>query len=183
MFKFETRCLEVLPPTLESQESRRATRWRVLAYGIVVLSFFLVVVAAWLRPDFNRPELADWKPVLARADAAWERRELYLARQLYLQVDRVAVWNHDWQGLVAAACRFRRLDGVPTRYAKAYTLLIRATIVAEQKKSRQAMATIAQAFTMMEQHQAASLFLARIGADWPAEDTDARKFPLEVCSG
>ena len=78
MFKFKTRCLEVLPPTLESQESRRATRWRVLAYEMVVLVFFLMVIAAWVRPDFNRPELADWKPVLARADlvSLGERRSI-----------------------------------------------------------------------------------------------------------
>jgi hypothetical protein len=176
MFKFKTRCLEVLPPTWESQESRRAVRSRMSAYGVVILLFFLMIIAAWLRPDFNRPEPADWKPVLARADAAWERGDRYQARHLYLQVDRIASWNRDWEDLVAAACRFRRLDGVPTPYSKVYTLLIRATVVAEQKKSRQAMATIAEAFSMMGQHQAASLFLARIGSNWPAEHTDPVKF-------
>jgi hypothetical protein len=182
MFKFETSALKSLTPILASPQSLRSARWRSFGYWLVLLFFFMLMMAAWLRPDFNRPPLADWKPVLARADAAWQAGDLHQARYLYLQVERLASWNRDWEGTVAAACRFKKLDGVPARYSKAYTLLIRAGIFAEQKQSRQAMATIAGAFNLLGQHQTASLFLGRVGAGWPSQNAEPLEFLLEACS-
>jgi hypothetical protein len=182
MFKFETSPRKSLSPILASQGSRGAVRWRAFGYWLVLLLFFMLIIAALLRPDFNRPKLADWKPVLARADAAWHTGDLHEARYLYLQVERIASWNRNWQGTVAAACRFKKLDGAPARYSKAYTLLIRAGIFAEQKQSRQGMATIAEAFNMLGQHQTASLFLGRVGAGWPNENAEPLLFLLEACS-
>ena len=182
MFKLETTALKGSSPILESRQSLRPARWRAFGYWLVLLLFFMLIIAAWLRPDFNRPKLGDWKPVLARADAAWQAGDLHQARYLYLKIERIASWNRDWQGTVAAACRFKKLDGAPARYSKAYTLLIRASIFAEQKQSRQAMATIAEAFTLLGQHQTASSFLGRIGAGWRRENAEPLGFLLEACS-
>jgi hypothetical protein len=135
MFKFETSALKGLSPISASRKSVRPARWREFGCCLVILLFVMLIIAAWLRPDFNRPKLAAWKPVLARADAAWQAGDLHQARYLYLQVERLASRNRDWEGTVAAACRFKKLDGVPARYSKVYTLLIRAGIFAEQKQS------------------------------------------------
>lgn len=182
MFKFETSALKGLSPISASRQSLRPPRWRSFGYWLVLMSFFMLIIAAWLRPDFNRPQLADWKPFLARGDHAAEAGDLQQARYLYLQVERIASWNRDWQGTIAAACWFNKLDGAPARYSKAYTLLIRAGIFAEQKQSRQAMATIAEAFNMLGQHQTASLFLGRVGTGWPSENAEPLGFLLEACS-
>ena len=182
MFKLETSALKGSSLILASRQSLRPARWRAFGYWLLLLLFFMLIIAAWLRPDFNRPKLGDWKPVLARADAAWEAGDLHQARYLYLQVERIASWNRDWQGTIAAACRFKKLDGAPARYSKAYTLLIRAGIFAEQQQSRQAIATIAEAFNMLGQHQTASLFLGRVGAGWPNENSAPLEFLLEACS-
>lgn len=182
MFKFETNAPKGLSSLSGSWESLRPLHWRALGFWLVMLLFFLLTIAAWLRPDFNRPMLADWEPVLARGDHAAEAGDLQQARHLYLQVERIASWNRDWQGTIAVACRFKKLDGIPDRYSKAYTLLIRAAIFAAQKQSRQAMATIAEAFNMLGQHQTASLFLGRVGAGWPTENAEPLKLLLEACS-
>lgn len=113
MFKFETSALKGLSPISASRQSLRPPRWRSFGYWLVLMSFFMLIIAAWLRPDFNRPPLADWKPFLARGDHAAEAGDLQQARYLYLQVERIASWNRDWQGTIAAACWFNKLDGAP----------------------------------------------------------------------
>ena len=37
------------------------------------LSLLFLVGFTWIRPDFNREEIPDWRPVLARAEAALEK--------------------------------------------------------------------------------------------------------------
>jgi hypothetical protein len=37
---------------------------------LIFLSFFFMVGFAFMRPDFNRQEIPDWRPVLALADAS-----------------------------------------------------------------------------------------------------------------
>ena len=182
MFKFETSTAKRLSPILLSRESLRPLRSRTVGYWLVILLFFMLIIAAWLRPEFNLPKVADWKSILARADHAWEAGDLQRARHLYLKVERIASWSRDWQGTVAAACRFKQLDGVPAHYWKAHTLLIRAGIFAQEKQSRQAMATIAEAFNMLGQPQTASLILAHIGADWRSESSEPLGFLLQACS-
>jgi hypothetical protein len=43
----------------------------------IFLSFFFMVGFALMRPDFNRQEIPDWRPVLALADASLGKGELY----------------------------------------------------------------------------------------------------------
>src|SRR5918999_4682884 len=113
------------PASASCLDQNRATRWRVIAYSASILPLLLMVAVAWLRPDWNRQEIPDWKPVLALADASLGKGDLSEARHLYLQVDRMAFWRQDWEGLVSAACGINRLDGVPGPYSKAFSILLR----------------------------------------------------------
>ena len=154
---------------MESEHSRRAAWWRAIGYVTVISPFLLMIALAWMRPEFNRSEVLDWKPVVARANAALAKGDLYEARYLYGQVEQIASWKQEWEGLFAAACGLKRLDGAPGPYSKSLTILLRAAMVAENKQSRQAIVIIAQAFRVMEKHEVASKIIDRIRSDWPED--------------
>jgi hypothetical protein len=130
-------------------------------------------VLARVYPALNRQEIPDWKPVIALAEESWKQGDLYQARHLYLQADRIASWRKDWDGLVAAACGINRLDGTDGPYSKAFSILIRASVEAEARRSRRAMATVAKAFVIIGAEKAATAVLARIKPNWPDEAIDA----------
>lgn len=155
--------------SMESVQSRRAAWWRAIGYMSAILSFLLMIALAGLRPEFNRSEAPDWRPVIARANAALESGDLYEARYLYGQVDQIASWKQEWEGLIAAACGLTRLDGVPGPYSRSVTVLLRAAMIAENKQSRQGMLTVAQAVQAMGKHRAAAKIMDRIRSDWPEE--------------
>jgi len=134
------------------------------------LSFLFLVGFAWMRPDFNREEIPDWRPVLARAEAALERNELYDAKSLYSQAARLASWREDWGGLLAAACGMKALDNDSGPYSNVHTILVRAMMAGESRQSRAGMTAVASAFAAMGEDRAASMVLSRIQTDWP-EDT------------
>ena len=134
------------------------------------LSFLFLVGFAWTRPNFNREEIPDWRPVLARAEAALERNELYDAKSLYSQAARLASWREDWGGLLAAACGMKALDNDSGPYSSVHTILVRAMMAGESRQSRAGMTAVASAFAAMGEDRAASMVLSRIQTDWP-EDT------------
>jgi hypothetical protein len=154
---------------MESEQSRRAAWWRAIGYISVILPFLLMIALAGLRPEFNRSEAPDWRHVIAGANAALEKGDLYEARYLYGQVDQIASWKEEWEGLIAAACGFKRLDGVPGPYSRSVTVLLRAAMIAENKQSCQGMLTVAQAVQAVGKHKAASKIMDRIRSDWPEE--------------
>ena len=118
-----------------------ATRCRVITYVMAaVLPLLLLIVVARFDPELNRSESTDWNSLISRADEALSRGDRYEARRLYVQVDRVAYWRNDWQGLVAAACRINKLDGVNRPYSKSLAILFRASTIAERGQSRQGLA-------------------------------------------
>ena len=103
-----------------------ATRCRVITYVMAaVLPLLLLIVVARFDPELNRSESTDWNSLISRADEALSRGDRYEARRLYVQVDRVAYWRNDWQGLVAAACRINKLDGANRPYSKSLAILFR----------------------------------------------------------
>src|SRR5918999_1554079 len=106
--------------------------WRMTMYLAALLPLLLLLVVAKLNPHLNRAEIADWRPLISRADEARMSGERYRSRHLYLQAQRIATWRDDWAGLVAAGCGIYRLDGVDGPYSKPYALLIRAALVAER---------------------------------------------------
>lgn len=137
--------------------------------------------AAWLHPDLNRTEIPDWRPVLALADAALEKGDLHTARHLFLQVDQIASWQQDWEGLVAAACGNQKLDGAEGPYSKTFAILIRATMAAESRQSRAGIAAVARVFAAVGQDKAASMVSSRIRPEWPEELLDSSNVGAVSC--
>jgi hypothetical protein len=161
-----------------------ATRCRVITYVMAaVLPLLLLIVVARFDPELNRSESTDWNSLISRADEALSRGDRYEARRLYVQVDRVAYWRNDWQGLVAAACRINKLDGVNRPYSKSLAVMFRASTIAERGQSRQGLATVAKSLSLLGSDEAASAILARIQPNWPYEVTSAdNRSSLVGCS-
>jgi hypothetical protein len=122
--------------------------------------------------DFSGREIPDWKPVLALADAAREKGDLYEARHLYLQGGQFAVWRDDWVGLLAAACGINKLERERGPYSSTNTLLLRASVVAEKTQSRTGLIAVAKAFAALGDNKVAALLLSLVGKDWVEETTD-----------
>ena len=148
---------------------RVAARLRVITYIATASSLLLMLVLARLYPDLNRTEIPDWRPLISLADEAANRGDWYGARHLYLQVDRVAYWRQDWEGLVAAACRIHQLDGVNRPYSRALSILFRASMTAERAESRRGVVTVAKSLSLLGSDEAASAVLVRIQPSWPEE--------------
>ena len=154
-------------------------RW-MFAIG-VFLSFLFLVGFAWMRSDFNREEVPDWRPVLARAEASLEKRELYDARSLYSRAAQLASWREDWGGLLAAACGMKMLDRQSGPYSNVHTILVRAMMAAENEQSREGITAVARAFAAIGQDNAASMALSRIHMSWPEEIQDPANSHTGVC--
>lgn len=174
--RIQTPAIKAPSGSVEALQRDRASRWRVIVYTAAGLPFLLIVALAWLRPDFNRTEVPDWRPVLVLANEAWQEGDLYEARHLYLQADRLTSWRQDWQGMVAAACGIHRMDGARNPYSTTFAILLRAMIAAESGQQRQGMETVAEVFTALGADKAAQMVRARIRDDWP-EDVSK---PVEV---
>jgi hypothetical protein len=160
----QDRLSEMIPCIEKIAQPRR---WS-LAIG-VFLSFLFLVGFAWMRPDFNREEIPDWRPVLARAEASVEKSELYDARSLYSRAAQLASWREDWGGLLAAACGMKMLDKQSGPYSNVHTILVRAMMAAESSQSREGIIAVARAFAAMGQDKAASMTVSRIQTNWPEE--------------
>jgi hypothetical protein len=156
-------------------------RWRAVAYLAAIVPYLLLVAFFWANPERSRQEIADWKPVIALADAAWEKADVYEARHLYLRAGRLASWREDWCGLIAAACGMKRLDDLVGSYFNTHTLLIGAMVAAERRQSRAGISAVATAFNAIGQHKAASMVWARVRRNWP-EESNGPPDLLGVCS-
>ena len=151
---------------------RAAARCRVITYIAAISPLLLLIVLANIYPDLNRTEIPDWRPLISRADETLNRGDRYEARRLYLHVDRVAYWQKDWEGLIAAACGINKLDGASRPHSRALTILFRASTTAERAQSRRGLATVAKSFSLLGSDEAASAVLARIQPSWPNEAID-----------
>jgi hypothetical protein len=178
---FQATILRYALPALRSNHSRRATRWRTIGYIAAIAPFLLMVALVWIRPDLTRPEIPDWRPILALADASWEKGDLYDARHLYLQVERIASWQQDWEGLVAAACGIKRLGGAEGPYSKTFAILVRAMMAAESKRSRAGITAVARALSKIGEYKAATMVASRIRPDWPQETRDSANLVAVDC--
>ena len=120
----------------------------------------------------------DWRPLISRADEASIAGIDMNEERLYLQVNRVAYWRKDWEGLVAAACGINKLDGVNRSYSKSLSILFRAVTTAELAQSRRGLATVAKSLSLLGSDQAASAVLARIQPSWQNEAINFDNLPL-----
>jgi hypothetical protein len=154
--------------------------WRLIGYLAAVLPLLFAAVSPWVSPDVDWRKAPDWKPVLARADASWNRGDVYEAKYLYLHAGRLAAWKDDWEGLVAAGCGINRLDGAAGLYSNTHRILVRAMTAAESRQSRTGILMVARTFRAMGEHKAAVMALARVREDWP-EETIQPAARLEGC--
>ena len=164
-----------------SEPNHRAQSWRGVAYLAVLVPVLFLGALAWMRRDFRNPEIPDWKPVLALANTAQEKGDLYYAQSLYSQAGRLAALREDWAGLAAAACAMNKLDKQKSRYSPTNALLLRAMIAAETKQSRSGMAAVAKAFAGLGESEVASMVLSRIQKNWVEEANDSANVLSSGC--
>ena len=169
--------LSQMIPYIESI-ARPGRWWFAVA---IFLSFFFMVGFALMRPDFNRQEIPDWRPVLALAEVSVEKGELYDARSLYARAARLASRRDDWGGLLAAACGMKLLDNASGSYFNVHTTLVHAMMAAESRQSRAGIAEVSRAFAAMGNDEAASMVLGRIQTDWPAETQESTNVHIGGC--
>jgi hypothetical protein len=181
MRHFQTTIPKCAMQASRSGHNLRVARWRTAGYIAASAPFLLMITLAWFHADWTRPKIPDWRPVLALADASWKKGDLHNARYLYLQVDQIASWQQDWEGLVAAACGIRSLDGTVGPYSKTFAILVRAMMAAESKRSRTGISAVARAFSMIGEHKAATMVASRIRTDWPQETRDSGNFVAANC--
>ena len=164
-----------------SGENLRAKSWWAITYRTSLLAFLVLAALAWTQCDFSGREIPDWKPVLALADAAQEKGDLYYAKHLYLQGGRLAVWRDDWVGLLAAACGTRKLERERGPYSSTNALLLRAMVAAEKRQSRSGVVAVAKAFAAFGEDRVASMVLSRIGKNWVEETNDSADIVSPGC--
>src|SRR5262249_32465965 len=146
-----------------SEENLRAKSWWKISYRASLPAFLVLMALTWTQCDFGRQENPDWKTILALADAARERRDLYYAQHLYLQAGKFAVWRDDWAGLLAAACGIKTLERETGPYSSTNAFLLSAMVAAKKNQSRSGLAAVAKAFAALGHDEVASMVLSLVG--------------------
>jgi hypothetical protein len=163
-----------------SENIAQLGRWFAFAIAVFLPYLFLVAFAL-IRPDFNRQEIPDWKPVLALAEASVAKGDLSDARSLYSRAAQLASWREDWGGILAAGCGMKLLDNASGSYFNVHTTLVHAMMAAESTQSRAGIAQVSRAFAAMGNDEAASMALGRIKTDWPEEMQDSTNVHTGAC--
>ena len=163
-----------------AENHRGKSRWAI-THRASLLAFLVLAALAWTNCDFSKQENSDWKPVLALADAARERRDLYYAKHLYLQAGKFAVWGDDWAGLLAAACGIKTLERERGPYSSTNALLLSAMVAAKKNQSRSGLAAVAKAFAALGHDEVASMVLSLVGKNWVEETNDSTDIVLPSC--
>jgi hypothetical protein len=165
-----------------SGKNLRAKSWAI-GYRASLFAFLVLAALTWTQCDFSGQENPDWKPVIALADAAQEKGDLYYAKHLYLQAGKFAVWRDDWAGLLAAACGTKTLERERGPYPSTNALLLRAMVAAEKRQSRSGLVAVAKAFAALGEDNVASMVLSRIGKDWVEATNDSADIVSAGCWG
>jgi len=179
----ESRTLTITKPHTKphSEENLRAKSWWKISYRASLPAFLVLMALTWTQCDFGRQENPDWKTVLALADAARERRDLFYAKHLYLQAGKFAVWRDDWAGLLAAACGIKTLERERGPYSSTNALLLSAMVAAKKNQSRSGLAAVAKAFAALGHDEVASMVLSLVGKDWVEETNDSTDIVSPGC--
>jgi len=146
--------------------------WRAVVYAAIFAPYLFIVASLWMFPEHKWSETPDWRTALAQAEASREDGDLYSAISLYSRTARIASWQDDWKGLLAAACGMRRLDRKDS-HANAHGILVRAMIAAEKSADQIGLSTIAKAFESIGERNAASMVLSRMRHDPRGNFNDA----------
>lgn len=155
--------------TGQATRSNATLFWRVAAFIAAASPLVLMLILTPLYFDLSPKESPHWRPLISQGDEAANRGDLYGARRLYLQVNRVAYWEKDWEGLIAAACRLNKLDTGHGPYSQVSSILFRAWTTAERAQSRLGLVAVAKSFSRLGSDEAAAAVLAQIQPSWPAE--------------
>src|SRR5262249_57501 len=118
----ETGTLPIAQP--HSEGNHRERSWRAITYQVLFLPFLFLAALAWTRCDFSGREIPDWKPVLALADAARERGDLYYSKSLYSQAGRLAASREDLGGFLSTPCGMKQLEKKERAYSSTHTPLL-----------------------------------------------------------
>jgi hypothetical protein len=164
-----------------SRQNLRRKSWWAITYRASLVVFPVLAVLTWRQCDFSRQEIPDWKPILALADAARGRGDLYYAKHLHLQAGKFAVWRDDWAGLLAAACGIEQLERERRPYSPANALLLRAMVAAEKRQSQAGLVAVAKAFAALGEDKVASMVLSLVGKDWVEETNDSADIVSPGC--
>ena len=164
-----------------SKQNLRRKSWWAITYRASFLVFLVLAALTWTQCDFSGREIPDWKPILALADAAWGKGDLYYAKHLYLQAGKFAVWRDDWAGLLAAACGIKQLERERGPYSSANALLLRAMVAAEKRQSQSGLVAVAKAFAALGEDKVASMVLSLVGKDWVEETNDSADIVSPGC--
>lgn len=159
----------------------RVKSWRTITYRASLAALLVLAALTWMQFDFSGREIPDWKPVLALADAAQTKDDLYYAKHLYLQGGRLAVWRDDWAGLLAAACGIKKLEREKGNYSSTNALLLRAMVAAEKRQSRLGLVAVARAFAALGEDKVSSMVLSRIGKNWVEETNESADIVSSSC--
>jgi hypothetical protein len=164
-----------------ARQNLRRKSWWAITYRASLLVFLVLAALTWTQCDFSGREIPDWKHILALADAAWAKGDLYYAKHLYLQAGKFAVWRDDWAGLLAAACGIKTLERERGPYSSTNALLLRAMVVAENRQSRSGLVAVAKAFAALGEDKVASMVLSLVGKNWVEETNDSTDIVLPSC--
>jgi len=175
----ESATLTIAQP--HSRQNHRRKSWWAITYRASLVVFPVLAVLTWTKYDFSRQEIPDWKPILALADAAWGRGDLYYAKHLYLQAGKLAVWRDDWAGLLAASCGIKQLERERGPYSSANALLLRAMVAAEKRQSQSGLVAVAKAFAALGEDKVGSMVLSLVGKDWVEETNDSADIVSPGC--
>jgi len=75
------RKLAVTSAQPHSKQDHRTNWWGRITYTAVLLSSLFLGILAWRSLDLNNPDIPDWKPVLALADTAQQKRRFVLCKE------------------------------------------------------------------------------------------------------
>jgi hypothetical protein len=164
-----------------SRQNLRRKSWWAITYRACLLVFLVLAALTWTQCDFSGREIPDWKSVLALADAAWGKGDLYYAKHLYMQAGKFAVWRDDWAGLLAAACGTKKLERERGPYSSTNGLLLRAMVSAEKRQSRSGLVAVTKAFAALGEDKVASMVLSLVGKDWVEKTNDSADIVSPGC--
>ena len=164
-----------------SGENLRAKSWRTITYRASLLALLVLAALAWTQCDFSGREIPDWKPVLALADAAQEKGDLYHAKSLYLQgggSQSGATIGQGYSPRLAGLKSWKEKEDLIPRQMR---LLLRAMVAAEKRQSRLGLVAVAKAFAALGEDKVASMVLSRSGKNWVEETNDSADIVSPGC--
>jgi hypothetical protein len=161
---------------------RARTGTSAVLWAAALLVTLSLAAAALSRPEWRTQHVPDWRPLVERANAAVSG-DRYQARHLYVDAARAASWDEDWQGLLAAACGMKKVDGPARAHANTYSILVRAMTVAESARSRAGLQAVSGALSAIGENEVAASLLARARPEWPEEAPPPRDSAAADCWG